>query len=143
MHIVFRQFRFFVLLVKRLDDRLEPLGLLRRMIFRKRFRQVRVRINNRPQQLLVFRMNVESHYCIYPVSNLYMFSAETYIHHTIIIWTDREELTGTCHTLLTYEQLNRWGVKFDKLILTKPVFDAMYDANAHNQSNIIKHHREE
>ena len=49
--------------------------------------------------------------------------------HHITIWTDREAKTGLCHTSLTYKQLSDWGIKYDKLLLTKPLFDKYCDCN--------------
>ena len=54
--------------------------------------------------------------------------------HYITIWTDREERTRKCWSNATYEQLKSWGVKYDKLILYKPIFDELYDCQAHNMS---------
>jgi hypothetical protein len=57
--------------------------------------------------------------------------------HFITIWTDREERSGVCWSNATYEQLESWGVKFDSIVLYKPVFDELYDCQAHNM--IINH----
>lgn len=55
----------------------------------------------------------------------------------VIIWTDREERSGICHTMLTYDQLNKWGVKYDKLILSKPIYDILIDFDVFNVDTII------
>lgn len=52
--------------------------------------------------------------------------------HYVTIWTDREERTGVCWSNATFEQLETWGVKYDKIVLYKPVFDELYDCQAHN-----------
>jgi hypothetical protein len=57
--------------------------------------------------------------------------------HYITIWTDREERTGICSSNFTYEQLETWGVKYDKIVLYKPIFDELYDCQAYNM--IITH----
>lgn len=59
--------------------------------------------------------------------------------HYIIIWTDREDITGVCHTNLTYNQLCKWNVKYDKILLSKPVYDVLYDNRAFDQSAIDDH----
>jgi protein tyrosine/serine phosphatase len=52
--------------------------------------------------------------------------------HYVIIWTDREEKTGKVYSNFTFEQLESWGVKYDKIVLHKPIFDELYDCQARN-----------
>lgn len=45
----------------------------------------------------------------------------------ITIWTSRGNTSGLDHYNLTVEQLQRWGVKYHKLMMGKPSFDRFYD----------------
>lgn len=48
--------------------------------------------------------------------------------HTIKIWTGRGSKSGVDHTLLTQQQLEKWGVKYHELICTgKIFFDILVD----------------
>ena len=53
----------------------------------------------------------------------------------ITIWSDREMKTGICYTNLIVQQLERWNVKYDKLILYKPEYDVIVDVNSINLGN--------
>ena len=59
--------------------------------------------------------------------------------HYIMIWTDREDKTRVCHTNLTYKQVCEWNVQYDKILLSKPVYDVLYDSSAFNQHAINQH----
>ena len=54
--------------------------------------------------------------------------------HVIHIWTDRENKTGVCHTVLTHTQLEKWKVNYDKLFLEKPIYDILYDVDENTGS---------
>jgi sialic acid synthase len=47
--------------------------------------------------------------------------------HTIIIWTARGNMTGKNWFEITYDQLNKWNVKFHELRMNKPNFDILID----------------
>lgn len=53
----------------------------------------------------------------------------------ITIWSDRETKTGICYTNFIVQQLERWNVKYDKLILYKPEYDVIVDVNSINLGN--------
>ena len=50
--------------------------------------------------------------------------------HTVIIFTARGSTSGRDLHALTTEQLNSWGVKFDRLVMGKPHFDILVDDKA-------------
>lgn len=50
--------------------------------------------------------------------------------HTVIIFTARGATSGKDLHSLTVEQLNSWGVKFDRLVMGKPHFDVLVDDKA-------------
>jgi uncharacterized protein YheU (UPF0270 family) len=54
--------------------------------------------------------------------------------HYIILWSDREARTGIADSSFLYDQLKSWGVKYDKIILYKPIFDELHDSQAFNMS---------
>ena len=43
--------------------------------------------------------------------------------HTIVYWTARGANTGQDHGKITREHLKKWGAKFHKLKLKKPMYD--------------------
>jgi mannose-6-phosphate isomerase-like protein (cupin superfamily) len=45
----------------------------------------------------------------------------------ITIWTARGSRSGIDHRELTESQLNKWGIKYDELLMGKPDFDLMID----------------
>jgi len=47
--------------------------------------------------------------------------------HTIIIFTSRGMVSGIDRTELTKKQLEKWGVKYHKLIMGKPYADVYID----------------
>ena len=52
--------------------------------------------------------------------------------NTIVYWTARGTVTGIDHYELTKNQLEKWGVKYHKLILGKPAYDILIDDKAIN-----------
>lgn len=50
--------------------------------------------------------------------------------NTIVCWTARGTMTGEDHEEMTKQQLNSWGVKYDKLVLGKPAYGWLYDDKA-------------
>lgn len=54
--------------------------------------------------------------------------------HTIIIFTARGTTSGKDLTVLTTDQLNSWGLKFDQLLFGKPHFDLLVDDKAMSES---------
>lgn len=55
-----------------------------------------------------------------------------FINHTIIMWTARGTLSNNNYFELTYNQLKKWGVKFNELRMGKPAFDLLIDDKALN-----------
>ena len=57
--------------------------------------------------------------------------------HTIHYWTARGSASGIDRSELTKEQLRRWGVKYHKLMLGKPVYDLWIDDKAINSETFF------
>ena len=55
-----------------------------------------------------------------------------FINHIIIMWTARGTLSNNNYFELTYNQLKKWGVKFNELRMGKPAFDLLIDDKALN-----------
>lgn len=55
-----------------------------------------------------------------------------YENNTIIMWTARGTLSNNNYFELTYNQLKKWGVKFNELRMGKPAFDLLIDDKALN-----------
>jgi hypothetical protein len=63
--------------------------------------------------------------------------------HTIIYWTARGSSTGIDWTVLTTEQLKKWGVKYHELKFNKPNYDIFIDdknvnSNSWNNEEILQ-----
>lgn len=52
--------------------------------------------------------------------------------HTILIWTGRGSLSGKDWRGLTARQLAEWGVKYHRLLMSKPPYDVWIDNCALN-----------
>ena len=68
------------------------------------------------------------------IDNINMINSLKEKGNHITIWTDREEVTGKIMGNFIYDQLKQWGVKYDSIILYKPIFDVLYDCKAHNMT---------
>lgn len=58
--------------------------------------------------------------------------------NTIIYWTARGSLTGKNWQLLTYDQLQRWGVLYHEIRFDKPFYDIIIDDKALNAQDWSK-----
>ena len=47
--------------------------------------------------------------------------------HTITIWSSRNVISRRDQTEFTKNQLKKWGVRYHKMDLTKPLFDLLID----------------
>ena len=56
----------------------------------------------------------------------------------IVYWTARGTNTGIDHTELTKAQLEKFGVKYHKLILKKPYYDLFIDDRNINSEEFFK-----
>jgi predicted AAA+ superfamily ATPase len=52
--------------------------------------------------------------------------------HEVHYWTARGINSGKKHDILTYEQLNRWGVQYSSINIGKPHYDHWIDDKAIN-----------
>ena len=58
--------------------------------------------------------------------------------HTVVYWTARGATTGIDWTVLTLEQLERWGAKYTEAKLGKPNYDVFICDKAINTSNFFR-----
>jgi histidinol phosphatase-like enzyme len=52
--------------------------------------------------------------------------------HHITIWTARGQKSGIDHRILTEEQLKKWDIKYDDLLMGKPDYDIYLDDKSFN-----------
>jgi len=57
--------------------------------------------------------------------------------HTIVYWTARGSVTKKNWKKLTMDQLNKWNVKYHKLVFKKPPFDLLIDDKVLNTRDWI------
>lgn len=58
--------------------------------------------------------------------------------HKVIYWTARGGNSGKDWALLTYAQLDAWGVKYTELKLGKPSYDIWVDDKAFNADSFFE-----